>query len=228
MRGELSEPALVWTGKVMLEGRLAVPHDPVAAVVFASMPALVDETRDAHIVRGLFELQVATVYVPLLTEDEIQFDLRTTHFRHDADLLGQRFIDVAQWVKRSRGLHDVPVGFIGSSGGAAGAIVAAAQRPDLASAVVSIDGRTDLAVDHLRTLRVPILLVVRDMPVLRMNREALTQIRGDRRLEIVHGEVECVVEKTLHWLEENVGRAFAHVGRASARPHAGLKPAPRQ
>ena len=27
MRGELSEPALVWTGKVMLEGRLAVPHD---------------------------------------------------------------------------------------------------------------------------------------------------------------------------------------------------------
>ncbi len=208
MRGELSEPALVWTGKVMLEGRLAVPHEPVAVAILASVPALADETRDAHIIRGLYELNVATVYVPLLTEDEIQFDSRTTHFRYDADFLGQRFIDVAQWVKRSRGLHDVPVGYIGTSGAAAGAIAAASMRPDLAAGIVSIDGRTDLAVDHLRGLRAPVLLIVKDMPVLRMNREALNRIRGDRRIEIVHGTdaeaVECVVQKTLHWFEDKL------------------------
>jgi len=204
MRGELSEPALVWTGKVMLEGRLAVPREPVAAVILASVPALADETRDSHIIRNLYELRVATVYVPLLTEDEIQFDSRTTHFRYDAEFLAQRFIDIAQWVKRSRGLHDVPIGYIGSSGAAAGAIVAAALRPDLCAAIVSIDGRTDLAVEHLRTVHAPVLLIVKDMPVLRMNREALAKIRGDRRMEIVHGEVESVVEKAVHWLEDKL------------------------
>ena len=208
MRGELSEPALVWTGKVMLEGRLAVPHEPVGVVVFASVPALADDTRDAHIIAALYELRVATVYVPLLTEDEIQFDSRTTHFRYDADFLAQRYIDIAEWVKRSRGLHDVPLGYVGSSGAAAGAIVAASMRPDLASAIVSIDGRTDLAVDHLRGLHAPALLIVKDMPVLRMNREALTKIKGDRRIEIVHGTdgeaVECVVQKTVHWMEDKL------------------------
>lgn len=204
MKGELSEPALVWTGKVMLEGRLAVPNDPLAAVILASTPALEDETRDAQIIRGLYDRRFATVYVPLLTEDEVGFDLRTTRFRYDADFLGQRFIDVAQWVKRSRELRGVPIAYAGSSGAAAGAIVAASMRPELVSAVVSIDGRTDVAVESLRTLHAPTLLIVRDMPVLRMNREALTMIRAERRIEIVHGGVECVVDKAVHWLEDKL------------------------
>ena len=210
MRGfaELSEPALIWTGKVMLEGRVAIPQEAVAAAVFASAPALADEVRDAEIVAGLFDRRIATVYVPLLTEDEVQFDSRTTHFRYDADFLSQRFIDVAQWTSRSRGLTSLPLGYIASSGGAAGALVAAALRPDLVSAVVSIDGRTDLASDQLRVLKTPTLLIVHDMPVLRMNREALTKIRGERRIEIIHGAdcdaVECVVQKTLHWMEDKL------------------------
>jgi predicted peptidase len=213
MRREVSEPALIWTGKVMLEGRLAVPEDAAAVVVFASVPALADEKRDEQIIAELFALRVATVYAPLLTEDEIQFDARTTHFRYDADFLGQRFIDVAQWVKRSRGLMELPICIVGSSGGAAGAIVAASLRPDLISAVVCIDGRTDLAVDQLRNLRAPALLIVKDMPVLRMNREALAKIRGERRIEIVHGEdamaVDNVVQKAVHWIEDKLALAPA-------------------
>jgi hypothetical protein len=46
-----------------------------------------------------------------------------------------------------------------------------------------------------------------------MNREALSKIRGDRRLEIVHGTdcqaVDCVVQKAVHWLEERL----VHVAR---------------
>jgi len=71
-----------------------VPHEPVGVVVFASVPALADDKRDAHIIAALYELRMATVYVPLLTEDEIQFDSRTTHFRYDADFLAQRYIVV--------------------------------------------------------------------------------------------------------------------------------------
>lgn len=208
MRGDLSEPALIWTGKVMLEGRIAMPQHATAAVVMSSAPALADDRRDDRIIEELYEARIATIYAPLLTEEELQFDSRTGHFRHDAEFLAQRYLDIVQWLGRGRVLEHVPAGCVGTSGAAAGAIVAAAQRPDLVSAVVSIDGRTDLAVDHLRTLDVPTLLIVKDMPVLRMNREALVKIRHNRRLEIVHGTdceaVECVVEKCVHWMQEKL------------------------
>lgn len=205
---EVTEPALVWTGKVMLEGRIAMPAKPAAAVVFASAPALVDADRDTTIIAELYQQGVATLYVPLLTEDEFQFDTRTTQYRFDAEFLAQRYIDVAQWLLRNRELSGIPLGYAGSSGGAAGAVVASALRPDLVSAVVSIDGRTDLAIEHLRNVKTPTLLVVKDMPVLRMNREALTKIRGEKRIEIIHGAdctaVECVVQKTVRWFADKL------------------------
>ena len=205
MRDHVSEPALIWTGKAMLEGRLAIPHECVAVAVFASAPSHPDGDRDEQLMAALFANGVATVYAPLLTDDEIQFDARTAHFRHDTELLAQRFLDITQWVRRSRDLSTLPVAYIGTSGAAAGAIAAAAMRPDLVAAVISIDGRTDLAIEHLRSLRTPTILIVKDMPVLRMNREALTKIRGERRIEIVHGldeaAVEAVVEKAVQWME---------------------------
>lgn len=205
---DLSEPALVWTGRVMLEGRIAVPPDPIAVVIFASVPALPDDDRDARIMNELYEAHVATVYVPLLTDEELQFDSRTSHFRFDADFLAQRFIDIAQWAVRNNETKDLPVGLAGSSGSAAGAIVAAAQRPQLIAAVVSIDGRTDLAVDSLRDVKTPTLLIVKDMPVLRMNREALLRIHADRRIEIIHGAdyeaIDNVARKAAQWLSEKL------------------------
>ena len=205
MRDHVSEPALIWTGKAMLEGRLAIPHECVAVAVFASAPSHPDGDRDEQLMAALYGAGVATVYAPLLTDDEIQFDARTAHFRHDTDLLAQRFLEITHWVRRSRDLSTHPIAWIGTSGAAAGAMAAAAQRPDLVTAIVSIDGRTDLAVEYLRSLRTPVLLIVKDMPVLRMNREALSKIRGERRIEIVHGgdeaAVETVVEKAVQWME---------------------------
>jgi hypothetical protein len=216
---DLSEPALVWTGKVMLDARVVMPAHPVAAVILASIPSLPDEARDVEIATALHRFHVATLYVPLLTEDEQQFDSRTTHFRHDAEFLGQRFLDVAPWLHRNRDMSSLPLGYAGSSGGAAGAIAAAELRPDLVSAVVSIDGRTDLAIEHLHSVKTPTLLIVRDMPVLRMNREAIAQLRGERRIEIIHDAgTEAIVEKTVHWFADKL--ALVSAGRVRALvPH---------
>ncbi|HEX7705443.1 MAG TPA: hypothetical protein VF701_03195 [Thermoanaerobaculia bacterium] len=205
---EISGPTVVWTGKVMLQGSLVMPARPLAAAVFASFPTLPDETRDAAIASLLREAHIATLHVPLLSEEEIQFDASTSHYRNDAEFLAQRFIDIGNWVTRNHETAGLPLAYLGSSSGAAGAIVAAAQRPDLVSSVVSIDGRTDLAVDYLRDVKAPTLLLVKDMPVLRMNREALSQLRGERRIEIVHGAechaTDCVVQKSVHWLEDTL------------------------
>lgn len=189
----------------MLDARVVMPSHPVAAVILASVPSLPDEARDIEIATALHRLGVATLYAPLLTEDELQFDPRTARLRVDAEFLGQRFVDVAQWLRRNRNMSGMPMGYAGSSGGAAAALVAAALRPDLVSAVVSIDGRTDLAADHLRNVKTAALLIVRDMPVLRMNREAVTKLRGERRIEILRDAGnEALVEKTVHWFAEHL------------------------
>ena len=208
---EVSEPVLVWTGKVMLDGHLAIPPvNPAAVAVFASSPALADDQRDAQLVSELYAIGVASLHVPLLTEEELHFDAKTTHFRYDAEFLAARFIEIAQWLQRNRVTDELPVVYIASSGGAAGALVAAAQRPDLVVAVISIDGRTDLAFDHLRSYKTATLLVVHDMPVLRMNREALALIRGEKRIEVVHESgYEAVVQKVVHWLDEKFARVVA-------------------
>lgn len=205
---EISEPVLVWTGKVMLEARLAVPSGAAAAAIIVTAPTLTTEGRDVELQLELNRCGIATLLTPLLTEGELQFDLQTSQYRLDADFLAQRFVDVAQWLSRNESLKELPLAFIGASSSGAAAILAAAMRPDLVTAVVSIDGRTDLAIDSIRNVKTPTLLVVHDMPVLRMNREALTLLRGEKRLEIVHAEngdvVQSVVQKAVLWLADKL------------------------
>lgn len=77
----------------------------------------------------------------------------------------------------------------------------------LVSAIVALNARTDFASDEPRALRTPTLLV-NDMPVPRMNREAVALLRGERRLEIVHGDgtdsVEHIVERSVRWLADRL------------------------
>ena len=120
---------------------------------------------------------------------------------HDADAIAQLFLTESEKVAP-------PVGYVGSASAGAGALIAALQRPDLVTALVSINGRTDLAMDVLRAVTTPVLLLVNDMPVLRMNREAVAMMRCERRLEIVHGDGEAataaIAEKTQRWLSERL------------------------
>jgi pimeloyl-ACP methyl ester carboxylesterase len=166
------------------------------------------EERDQRLVRELESLDIATVRVHLLTDDEQQFDSRTGHFRYDADFLAHRLIEVAQWVPKNASLRDKPIAFVGGTVGAAAALVAAALHPELVSTVVSINGRTDLAADYLRHVETPTLFMLNDMPVLRMNRDALAQIKGEKRIEVIHAEdaqaLDVFVHKAAHWVADRV------------------------
>ena len=128
-------------------------------------------------------------------------------YRHDADFVARRILEVVDTLPKG-----TAIGYAGAGVAGAGAIIAASQRPDVVSAVVALNARTDFAADELRSLRTPTLLIVNDMPVLRMNREAVALLRGERRLEIVHGDgadaVEHIVERSVRWLADR------HVGVA--------------
>lgn len=214
MPGSL-EPVRIWTGQAMLDGRLTVPHAPRGIVLFAVGPTSPHVAQDSLIAAELNRAGIATLLVDLLTPDEQLFDARTGHFRVDADFLAQRLHDAAAWVANRRDLCTLPVGYFGFSVGGAAALIAAASRPDVVASIVSSGGRTDLAIDILRHVKTPTLLIVaaEDLSVLRMNREALHLLGGEKRLEIIGDatrlldephSLEMVAQKTLRWFSNTL------------------------
>lgn len=211
---EVREPVRIWTGKVMLDGRLYATSEPAAAVVIRCVaPGSVPVAPDEVLATEFSRYRIALLTVSLLTTEEEEVDDRNARYRHDAEFMAQRTIDVAQWVAKNRPTAGLPIGYCGYSITAAGALIAAVQRPDLVSAIVAINGRTDLAIDYLRTLRTPTLLSVNDMPVLRMNREALSMMKGEKRIEIVHGTSEepitTMVQKSGRWFADRLAMVEA-------------------
>ncbi|MGZ6125333.1 MAG: dienelactone hydrolase family protein, partial [Myxococcales bacterium] len=116
----------------------------------------------------------------------------------------------------------------GASTGAAAALVAAAHEPDRVAAVVSRGGRPDLAVGSLPDVRAPTLLIVggADEVVLDLNRDALTLLQCEKRLDIVPGATHLFEEPGA--LEQVAGLAAGwfrdHLEKAK-RPW-GAEPAP--
>jgi len=101
------------------------------------------------------------------------------------------------WIRSSAGAGVLPVGLYGASTGAAAALQAAAQRPTTVAAVVSRGGRPDLAGPAaLARVAAPTLLIVggKDRQVLELNRQAMTQMRCEKKLEIVPGATHLFEE----------------------------------
>jgi putative phosphoribosyl transferase len=143
--------------------------------------------RNQRVARFLVEAGFSTVLLDLLTESEDRQDRMSGQHRFDIGLLTQRVVHALNWLREEK--PSAPIGLFGASTGAAAALRAAAQRSENISAVVSRGGRPDLAGESLRKVSAPTLLIVgsRDHDVLRLNRQALEQLHGDKSLEVVAG-----------------------------------------
>jgi putative phosphoribosyl transferase len=132
----------------------------------------------------------------LLTSEEEYIDIRTAHLRFDINLLAERLVGAASWLKTNPAARDLAIGYFGASTGAAAALVAAAERPKDVAAVVSRGGRPDLAEPALARVQAPTLLIVggKDAPVIDMNRGAMEQIQANKKLEIVPGATHLFEE----------------------------------
>jgi dienelactone hydrolase len=184
-------------GRVVLEADLALPHAPRGVVLFAhGSGSSRFSPRNRHVARQLNAAGLGTVLADLLTRDEEAIDDRTRHLRFDIGLLGERLVAVCDWLKADGATAALPLGLFGASTGAGAALVAAAQRPEAVAAVVSRGGRPDLAGAALPAVRAPTLLVVggHDVPVIRMNEEALALLRSEKRLAIVPGATHLFEE----------------------------------
>jgi putative phosphoribosyl transferase len=190
-------PTRVPAGPVVLEGNLGVPEGARGIVLFAHGSGSGRHSpRNRYVAGVLRQAGLATLLIDLLTPDEEAVDLRTRHLRFDIGLLAGRLVGVTDWLVRSPETQNLRIGYFGASTGAGAALVAAAERPDAVSAVVSRGGRPDLAGDALPRVRAPTLLIVGgdDAPVIGMNREALEQLRAQKRLEILPGATHLFEE----------------------------------
>lgn len=176
--------------EVTLAGDLVLPDPCRGVVVFAhGSGSSRSSPRNREVAGALHEGGFGTLLFDLLTPEEASIDEVTGHLRFDIDLLGDRMVGTVDWAARQDRLRGLVLGLFGASTGAAAALVAAAQRPEMVAAVVSRGGRPDLAGKWLRIVRAPTLLIVggNDAPVIELNEQAATHIPAATELSIVPG-----------------------------------------
>ena len=180
-----------------LEGDLHVPGGARGIVLFAhGSGSSRFSRRNVQVATALRAAGMATLLMDLLTAEEERVDAVTRHLRFDVDLLAARLVVATDWLRAQPATSGLRIGYFGASTGAAAALIAAAERPEVVAAVVSRGGRPDLAHARLAEVRAPTLLIVGglDEAVIAMNREAFAELGVEKRLEIVPGATHLFEE----------------------------------
>jgi dienelactone hydrolase len=196
----------------VLAGDLSVPDGATGVVAFAhGSGSSRHSPRNRAVAEALNDAGLGTLLFDLLTEaeEERRFDIR---------LLAGRLVAAVDWLAAEPSAATLPIGCFGASTGAAAALAAAAERPQVVRAVVSRGGRPDLAGAALRDVRAPVLLLVggRDEQVLVLNEDAARQLTGIWRLDVIPGAthlfpepgtLEEVVLRATEWFKQHLGGA---------------------
>ncbi|MBI2980062.1 MAG: dienelactone hydrolase family protein, partial [Chloroflexi bacterium] len=147
----------------------------------------------AEVLRGA---GLGTLLFDLLTGEEEAEDSQTGRLRFNIGLLARRLVAVTDWLQQKDETRNLVLGYFGASTGAAAALIAAAERPEMVAAVVSRGGRPDMAAQFLRAVKAPTLLIVggHDPQVIELNQEALNQLKVEKKLVIVPGATHLFEE----------------------------------
>lgn len=180
------------SGSTILEGDLSVPRDAKGIVIFShGSGSSRHSTRNKYVGRVLQDNRLATLLFDLLTKEEEEEEKWTRHLRFDIPLLVSRLINTTDWIKKYPETENLKIGYFGASTGAAAALVAAANRPELIGAVVSRGGRPDLAGSELERVRAVTLLLVgeKDKTVIELNGKAFRHLKQvkNKRIIIIPG-----------------------------------------
>jgi putative phosphoribosyl transferase len=200
-------------GPCQLPGDLDLPAGSRALVLFAHGSGSSRlSSRNRWVAEVLQQHALSTLLFDLLDEDEAADRGKV----FDIGLLSQRVQQALDWVAGQPALAGMSLGLFGASTGAAAALCAAAARPGRVAALVLRGGRPDLAAHCLAAVQAPTLLIVggADREVLALNRQALRQLRCNKRLEVVPrathlfeepGALDSVAQLAAAWFETHLG-----------------------
>lgn len=187
----------VIAGSVNLKGNLAIPLGTQGIILFAhGSGSSRHSPRNSYVAEVLQKEGLATLLIDLLTSDEELIDMRTQHLRFDIGLLASRLIGATDWLLQNPTTSHLKIGYFGASTGSAAALIAATERPQTVSAIVSRGGRPDLVGSALSRIRTPTLLIVggNDFPVIDMNEDALKYIPAQKDMTIIPGATHLFEE----------------------------------
>ncbi|SFF11437.1 dienelactone hydrolase family protein [Trichococcus pasteurii] len=193
---------------VTLNGDLVLHRDAKGLVIFAhGSGSSRHSVRNKYVASVLRAHGLATLLLDLLTEDESEW----TDKRFDIDLLAQRLTLAENWVKQQEETKQLPIGYFGSSTGAAAALQSAAVLGDGIKAVVSRGGRPDLAKAYLAKVTAPTLLLVGgyDDGVIELNEQAYALLNCEKEMTIIPGATHLFEEAgTLEQVAELAAQWF--------------------
>jgi putative phosphoribosyl transferase len=204
-----------------IQGNLIVPIAAEGSVIFAhGSGSSRHSPRNRYVADILNRAGLATLLMDLLTPDEERIDDETLEHRFDIDLLGHRLVAATDWLLQQRHLSRLPVGYFGSSTGAAAALVAATERPSIVKAIVSRGGRPDLAGEALTRVTTPTLFIVGelDSEVMVLNQNASNAIQAYSETAIVPhathlfeepGALDHVAQLASLWFTQTLMRRYA-------------------
>jgi dienelactone hydrolase len=212
----VDESVRIQAGTASLEADLKVPERAYGLVIFAHGSGSGRFSRRNRAVADFLERGgLGTLLLDLLTREEEAVDERTREYRFDIDRLARRVVAAADWARAQQELRPLALAFFGASTGAAAALIAAAERPDITRAVVSRGGRPDLAGEALQRVQAPTLLIVggNDDIVIDLNQQAMSRMRAAVELKIVpgathlfeeSGALEKVAEMARDWCQKHL------------------------
>ena len=191
-----------------MNGDLVLHKDAKGLVIFAhGSGSSRHSVRNKYVASVLRAHGLATLLLDLLTEAESEW----TDKRFDIDLLAQRLTLAENWVKQQDETKQLPIGYFGSSTGAAAALQSAAVLGDEIKAVVSRGGRPDLAREHLAKVRAPTLLLLGgyDDEVIELNEQAYALLNCEKEMVIIPGATHLFEEAgTLEQVAELAAQWF--------------------
>lgn len=209
MNKHFSQEVDIYINQKILKGDLYVPPKAKAIIIFShGSGSSRFSSRNRMVANYLHRKNFGTLLFDLLTVEED----RNYDNRFDINLLTKRLAGATEWLEQLPVAKNCRIGYFGASTGAAAALRAAAVLSRV-EAIVSRGGRPDLAIDTLRYVEAPTLLIVGrlDNDVLQLNKEAYIQLECPKKLEIIDGAthlfeepgtMEKVCEKASEWFEK--------------------------
>ncbi|MBI2314486.1 dienelactone hydrolase family protein [Candidatus Daviesbacteria bacterium] len=206
---------------VFLEGVLRVPHNPRGVVLFAHGSGSGRHSPRNNYVAGILRrARIATLLFDLLTKEE---DLVYAN-RFNIGLLTQRLIQATKWIQKNPDVQGLKIGYFGASTGTAAALKAASRIGSDVRAVISRGGRPDLAMDEIKNVKSPTLLIVgeEDPQVLGLNQQAYQALNTTKKLEVIPaathlfeepGTLEKVSELASDWFKKYLAHNFKEAFR---------------
>ncbi|MEO7097797.1 MAG: dienelactone hydrolase family protein [Luteolibacter sp.] len=172
-----------------LDGDLVIPAGANGVVLFAHGSGSSRlSPRNRMVADEMHKHGLATLLFDLLTPLEAAEESATGVLRFNIPFLTERLKAATRWAQNEESLENLGIGYFGASTGAAAALTASADVPEV-QAVVSRGGRTDLAGDAVERVQAATLLIVGelDQPVIEWNNATYDRLPEIRHLAVIDG-----------------------------------------